>query len=134
VSTEFVMTDQELVAALTESCTRQLAQYRRLLETAQAILGRLAVTRGDLSAVAAQFKEKQDLLAGLEARRNDSVALVALWQSRKDAARSACNTAALDAALAETETVIKRFLDNEEQIKRYLDRARNGASGGADGQ
>jgi hypothetical protein len=120
------MTDQELITALTLSCRRQLEMYRRLLDTAQGILGRLAVSRGDLSALTPAFRQKQEILDAIAADRLDSTPLVTLWQERKEAARAACAATDLDTALAETESVIKRFLDNEEQIKRYLERAVKG--------
>ena len=117
------MTDQQLIAALTASCQRQLEWYRALLETAQTIVGRLAMSRGDLSSVTREFSRKKELLDSIAADRAATTPLVVLWQERKEAIRAAGTTAALDTALHETEQVIKRFLDHEEQIKRYIERA-----------
>lgn len=117
------MTDTELIDALVASCRRQLDWYRALLETAQLILGKLALSRGDLTVVAPAFRQKQELLESVAADRRETAPLVTLWQERKEAVRKAGATTQLDEILAETEGVLKRFLDQEEQIKRYLERA-----------
>ena len=109
-----------LIEKLTQSYTRQIEWYSQLTVLVQKILGQIAMSRGDLSGVMVLFKEKQTLLDTITRERDDTRDYVETWQREKNAIPVTEKTEQLDSVLQETERVIKRFLDSEDQLKKYL--------------
>jgi hypothetical protein len=112
-----------LVRELRDSYRRQLAFYGALGETGRKILSRLVLSRGDFSGVKADFAEKQRLLECIEAERFKTNGQVKEWQERKAFVAGFEEARELDGVLREIEGSIRKFLDGEEQLKRYLERA-----------
>jgi hypothetical protein len=109
-----------LIQALSESYRVQLWCYTVLHETAQRLLSRLILSRGDLSCVKSDFAEKQQLLERIETERQKTKARVSEWQERKALCAGTKEAVELDGILQKTETAIKKFLEGETQLEQYL--------------
>ena len=86
------------------------------------IVGRLVLSRGDLSSVKTEFSEKQRLLQCIEQERARSIGHIAEWQKRKKKLADCREAQDLDTVLKETEAAIRKFLEGETQLERYLGR------------
>jgi hypothetical protein len=117
------MTDNDtmVIRELKDSYCRQLDCYRALGETVNKILSRLVLTRGDFSSVKVEFAEKQRLLGCIESERAGATGRVREWQERKSAMAGRDEAKELDGVLRQIETAIRKFLEGEEQLKRYLE-------------
>ena len=114
-----------LVEGLIQSFTSQVELYKKLIVIVQKILGQMAISRGNFSSVMGFFEEKQKLLEQIEKERDRSKKSVEIWQKEKERIPDSEQTAHLDTILAETEKVIKEFLDIEDQLKKYLEHNMN---------
>lgn len=110
-----------IVDQLTRSYTRQLARYKELQLIVQKIVGRIALTRGDISQVMELFTQKQKLLASIEQDRESIKTHGEIWQHQKESIRRTTDTGQLEAILAEVESAIKAFLETEDQVKTCLE-------------
>ncbi len=110
-----------LIEELIQSYTRQNEWYSQLTILDQKILGQIAMSRGDLSGVMVLFKEKQELLDVITQERDNTKNQIEVWQKDKGVIPTSESTVKLDAVLQETETAIKKFLDIEDQLKKYLE-------------
>lgn len=110
-----------MISELVVSYERQLALYEELSSVVQKTLSQVILTRGDVSGLMGNFARKQDLLDGILKERAGAQPLVAMWQDRKAGVQQDGRTAMLDGLLLKTQTVIRGFLDAEEQLKKYLE-------------
>ncbi len=124
--------DTILIQELADSFRRQLLWYRELRDLVRKILGRLVLSRGDISGVIAGLEKKKDLLENIQNERSRTSAMVEKWQSRKGLMEVG-ETQALDEVLEQTGTAIREFLDEEEQLKKYIESIVNKQDGGAAG-
>ncbi|NLG17663.1 MAG: hypothetical protein GX556_10070 [Fibrobacter sp.] len=124
--------DTILIQELADSFRRQLQWYRELRDLVRKILGRLVLSRGDISGVIAGLEKKKDLLENIQNERSRTSAMVEKWQSRKGLMEVG-ETQALDEVLEQTGTAIREFLDEEEQLKKYIESIVNKQDGGAAG-
>ena len=115
----------KLIEELTQSFTSQIEIYKQLQVIVQKILGQIALSRGDFSGVMGLFEEKQKLLEKIEKERENSYKSVEMWQKEKDTIPHSDERDHLDRTLAETEKVIKDFLETEDQLKKYLEHNMN---------
>ena len=115
----------KLIEELTQSFTSQIEIYKQLQVIVQKILGQIALSRGDFSGVMGLFEEKQKLLEKIEKERENSYKSVETWQKEKDTIPHSDERDHLDRTLAETEKVIKDFLETEDQLKKYLEHNMN---------
>ena len=111
-----------IIKELCDSYRIQLGLYNALCETAQRILSRLILSRGDLSALKTDFAEKKRYLERIEAERQKAAPQVKKWIDTKALHGETKEALELDGILSETENIIKRFLDGEEQLKKHLER------------
>lgn len=111
---------QSLVDTLTDSFTRQNALYEKLERLVQRMLNQVVLSRGDLTGVMPLFAEKQRLMEAITHERERTGAQSGRWQREKGGCPSSVDTGALDGVLAETEKVIGRYLQGEEQLRTYL--------------
>jgi hypothetical protein len=115
------MDDTTLISALQASYKRQLSQYRSLASLVQKTLSQVVLTRGDMSGLVANFAQKKAILESILKERAEAEPLVLLWQERKAAIPKTAQTAQLDSLLSNTQSVIREFLEGEEQLKKYLE-------------
>jgi hypothetical protein len=115
------VTDQELVAALHGSLSRQLGMYTELREIMQKMLNTVILSGGDISGVLEGLKRKQEILERIAAARRKSASCEALWQQKKKALADS-QAGPINKLLEQLTIVIKDFLDGEEQIKTYIAR------------
>jgi hypothetical protein len=115
------MDDSALISALVASYERQLALYEELATVVQKTLSQVILTRGDVSGLMGNFERKQKLLDRILKERADVQPLVVQWQERKAGIPQSGRTMRLDALLSKIQSVIRGFLDNEEQLKKYLE-------------
>jgi len=117
------MDDSTLISALVESYGRQLLLYQSLTALVQKTLSQIILTRGEISGLMGEFGRKKVLLEDILKERAAAEPLVASWQDRKAAVPKSERTAQLDLLLSKTQTVIREFLDGEEQLKKCLEHA-----------
>ena len=115
------MNDTILIQALTDSYRGQLGRYRSLNEIVSQLLGKLVLSRGDLSQVTAGFREKQTVVDAIETERCRVAEMVAQWEERKGGIRTTGAADELDAVLQQVTDAIRNFLDNETQLQQYLE-------------
>jgi hypothetical protein len=113
--------DTILIRELSDSYRHQLGFYTTLGETVHRILSRLILSRGDFSGVKGDFAEKQRLLECIDSERGKTSGSIKVWQERKSFIADHEAAKELDRVLREIESAIKKFLDGEEQLKRYLE-------------
>jgi hypothetical protein len=115
------MDDSTLVSFLSESYDQQLGWYEELSDLCQKTLSRLILSRGNVAVVMDNFNRKQKILDLIVEERNRISGPVLLWQERKKSVTVSEEASDLDALFARTASAIKKFLDNEEQLKTYLE-------------
>jgi len=127
------MDDIELLDGLLAVYRDLSGWYGELRELSEKILGRLVLSRGDLSGIVPMLKHKQELLAAIERRRGETAGLETLWQERKQLITDR-RAARFNLLLEETSAQMKRFIDTEEQVKRRLEHIMNRESAGDNGK
>jgi hypothetical protein len=115
------MDDSTLISALQESYNRQLSLYQSLASLVQKTLSQVVLTRGDVSGLMGNFAQKKGLLESILKERAETEPLVRSWQERKAMVPQSDQTARLDSLLSKTQSVIREFLEGEEQLKKYLE-------------
>ena len=110
-----------VIRNLTGSYRRQVAWYADLESVVGKILGRLILSRGDFAGVKADFEEKQRLLDRIEQERRDTVRDREIWRMRKNALSGEKEACEFDEVLLHAEVVIKKFLEAEGQLQRYVE-------------
>jgi tRNA C32,U32 (ribose-2'-O)-methylase TrmJ len=114
--------DTILIRELKNSYTMQLGWYRELGMLVQKILGKLILSRGDISGLVSGLEKKQKILAFIENERNRTSDRVKQWQERKKYVTNEDEVQELNSILTDVEKVIKAFLNEEDQLKKYIER------------
>ncbi|MCU0608952.1 MAG: hypothetical protein MUF22_04195 [Chitinispirillaceae bacterium] len=114
--------DTMLLEDLRDSFRLQRGWYAELGALVDRILSRLILSRGDFAGVRNEFAEKQRLLECIEKERARTSGPVSIWQEQKTRFAASSAAGELDRELEQTGAVIRKFLDGEEQLKRYLER------------
>lgn len=114
--------DKILIQQLTAVLTGQLGHYREMRDLVRKMLSRVILSRGDLSGVISCLEKKKKLLDTIESERQESSVLFVQWQNRKDSIKEDAAVAAMNSILDQTEITIREFLDEEEQLKRYIEK------------
>jgi hypothetical protein len=117
------MTDTELTKQLVTTCKKQLGWYQQLYDMAQSILNRIVLSRANVLDMGEAFEQKRLLLETISAERLATKHLVEEWQQRKSSIAQSDMVTELKTILADMESVIGKFLDSEEQLKRHLQHA-----------
>lgn len=110
-----------LIQELTESYRLQLMWYTELRELVRKILGRLVLSRGDMTELLSGLEKKQKILKSIEDERKKSYESVQKWQLIKLQIEPNAATNFFDEMLEKTGFAIKEFLDEEEKLKKYLE-------------
>ena len=113
--------DTILIQDLTETYTRQLTLYKELKEAVQKLLSRLVLSRGDLSILSGGFEKKNSLLEKIAREREQNTSIIEKWQERKKNI-PADEVAGFNEILDRTQAAIRSFLDEEDKLKKYLER------------
>jgi len=112
----------DTIQNLCDSYRIQQGLYRELGETVHRILSKLILSRGDLTALRADFEDKQRLLEDIETQRFKIAPQVKIWQESKAGQGETAGARELDSILRDIEKSIKSFLDGEDQLKKHLER------------
>lgn len=121
--------DTILIRELTNSYTLQFGWYQELRELVQKTLGKLILSRGDISGVISGLEKKSKLLDTIEAERNRTSEYVKKWHERKKHIE-AKDAEELNSVLMKIETAIKDFLNEEDQLKKYIEHLLNKGNAG----
>ena len=113
--------DTLVIRDLKKSYRQQLLYYRELGEIVRKIMSRLVLSRGDFGAIKDDLFEKQRLLTCIEQERMRTAPQVNRWQEYKQRMASNNDAREFDTILQETETVIRDFLDGEDQLRKYIE-------------
>lgn len=100
----------------------QLCWYRELGLLVQKILGKLILSRGDISGLVSGLEKKQKILSSIENERNRTSDYVKHWQERKNYVTNENEVQELNLILTDVENAIKAFLNEEDQLKKYIER------------
>jgi len=114
--------DTILIRELKNSYVMQLDWYRELGMVVQKILGKLILSRGDISGLVSGLEKKQKILAFIENERNRVSDYVKQWQERKKCVANEDEVQELNLLLTDVEKAIKAFLNEEDQLKKYIER------------
>jgi hypothetical protein len=115
------MEDSCCVAQLTASFTRQIQWYRELSRIVQKTLSQLVLSRGDVTPVIASVAQKNLIIDKIAEEREAIREASDFFRRRKSQMKPSPEKADLDRLLVSSESVIKEFLDGEDQLKRYLE-------------
>lgn len=115
--------DKILIQQLTAVLNSQLKHYREMRDLVSKVLSRVILSRGDLNGVIVCLEKKKELLDVIESERQKSSDLFIQWQNRKDIIRDDPAIAEMNSVLDQTEITIREFLDEEEQLKRYIEKS-----------
>jgi hypothetical protein len=111
----------QLMDELTRSFGLQVEAYRKLKNTVQKILSQLILSRSDVASVMPLFAEKQKLLDGISLERSRTQQAAQTWIAVKASVAPSAERDQLEATLADTEKIIREFLDAETQLQKYLE-------------
>lgn len=114
--------DTILIQELKKSYGMQLGWYRELGLLVQKILGKLILSRGDISGLVSGLEKKQKILSCIENERNRTSDNVKQWQERKMHVTNEDEVQELNSILTDVENAIKAFLNEEDQLKKYIER------------
>lgn len=114
--------DTILMRDLTVSYQSQLARYRSLRDVVRQLMSKLILSRGDLSGMIASLEKKQQLLKDIESERDRTAPLVAHWETRKTLVSPGSGGELLNTVLQQIADTIREFLDEEDQLRKYIER------------
>jgi len=109
-----------LIDELTKSYSRQIDGYTLLKTIGQKILGRIALSRGDLAGVLPLFEEKQKILEIITKERENIKEYSEKWQKEKKNIPQSESTQKLDTILEQAQQAILLFLQTEEQLAKFI--------------
>lgn len=113
--------DTILIQTLTDSFRTQLGYYQSLREVVRQIMSRLVLSRGSLAKITEGLQKKRQLVEYIEVERKRIVAPMSEWQLRKTAIASYDETRTFNQVLETVTDAIRDFLDDEEQLQKYLE-------------
>ncbi|MBN1308604.1 MAG: hypothetical protein JXA18_11840 [Chitinispirillaceae bacterium] len=113
--------DTILIQELTDSYRSQLVRYCGLRDVTRQLMAKLVLTRGDVSLVKEHLRKKQQLLEAIERERSRVTEQVAEWQRRKESIGRGTETDLFNEVLKEVTDAIRAFLDDEAQLRKYLE-------------
>lgn len=113
--------DTLLMRDLTDSYSGQLERYGALRDITRQLMGKLVLSRGDFSSVTDGLTRKRQLLDAIETERGRIARQVMMWEKRKAAIARCEDSNRLDTVLQRVTDTIKEFLDDETQLRKYLE-------------
>ena len=113
--------DKILIQSLHNSFCCQLECYNTLRDVVRQLMSRLVLSRGDLSKLVEGFQKKKVLIDKIENERFRVAQQVEQWQQRK-AHIGTCETIErFEQTLQKVTDAIQHFLNDEEQLQKYLE-------------
>jgi hypothetical protein len=113
--------DTLVIRSLKDSYRRQLLYYKALGDIVRKIMTRLVLSRGDFGLIKVELAEKQRLLGCIEGERAKTAPQLQRWREYKQRMESDADAREFDEILREIETIIRDFLDGEDQLKKYIE-------------
>jgi hypothetical protein len=113
--------DTILIQTLIDSYRIQLEYYCGLRDLVRQLMGRLVLSRGALSQLTDGLRKKQTLIDAIQSERNRIAECVAEWQLRKASVTGCAAADVLDKVLQQVTEAIQEFLNDEEQLQKYLE-------------
>jgi hypothetical protein len=113
--------DTILIQELTDSFRGQLVRYRGLRDLTRQLMGKLVLSRGDFSQVMDGLRKKQQRLEDVETERRRIADQVTQWQRKKAEMNRGAETDLLNEVLRKVTETIQEFLDDEAQLRKYLE-------------
>lgn len=113
--------DTILIQTLRESFRGQLERYVGLRDVVRQLLSRIVLSRGDLSQISDGLMKKKELLDAIEAERRRVAEKIEEWQCRKKCISPSEDTRQLENVLEQVTDAIREFLNEEEQLRRYIE-------------
>lgn len=114
--------DTILMNGLTVSYQSQLVRYRSLRDVVRQLMSKLILSRGDLSGMIASMEKKQLLLKDIEIERDRIAPLIARWETRKALVSPGPGVELLNTVLQQVTDAIREFLDEEDQLRKYIEK------------
>jgi hypothetical protein len=115
--------DSLLVKELTDTFTCQMQMYRELKVLVQKMIGKLVISRGDMSGLLSSMEQKQKIIESIESERSRHSDAIMQWQLKKNNVTMSPEVGVLEKVLESTGCAIRDFIDQEEQLRNYLENA-----------
>jgi hypothetical protein len=110
-----------LVDELEASFRTQIAWYEKLKAIVEKILSQVILSRGDMSAVKNLLTQKRDCLEAITRERERVRESTREWIALKASIPHTAAVMRLETVLADTERVIREFLETESQLQKCLE-------------
>lgn len=114
--------DSLLVKELTDTFNYQMQMYRELKVLVQKMIGKLVVSRGDMSGLLSSMEQKQKIIESIESERSRHSDAIMQWQLKKNNVTMSPEVGVLEKVLECTGCAIRDFIDEEEQLRTYLEK------------
>ena len=114
--------DSLLVKELTDTFTCQMQMYRDLKRLVQKMFGKLVLSRGDMSGLLSSMEQKQKIIESIESERSRHSDAIMQWQLKKNNVTMSPEVGVLEKVLESTGCAIRDFIDQEEQLRNYLEK------------
>jgi hypothetical protein len=114
--------DSLLVKELTDTFTCQMQMYRELKVLVQKMIGKLVISRGDMSGLLSSMEQKQKIIESIESERSRHSDAIMQWQLKKNNVTMSPEVGVLEKVLESTGCAIRDFIDQEEQLRNYLEK------------
>jgi hypothetical protein len=111
-----------LVRELTDTFSHQVQMYRELTTLVQRMIGNLVLSRGDMSGLLSSMEKKKKMLELIETERHSHSDAIMRWQSLKNNVTMTPEVNILEKVLEDTGCAIKEFINQEEQLRTYIEK------------
>jgi hypothetical protein len=119
--TAMTIDESQSISVLSASFSKQLEWYEELSRIDQKTLSQFVLSRGDMTPVMASVRQKRSIIERISEEREKIKDSADLYRQNKERMTSSLRKNEFDCLLAKLETAIKKFLDGENQLKRYLE-------------
>jgi hypothetical protein len=116
------ISDTMLVKELTDTFNYQILMYRELKLLVQKMIGKLVLSRGDMSGLLSSMEQKKKLIESIENERFQHSDAIMQWQLKKNNVTMSPEIGVLERVLDDTGCAIREFIDEEEQLRTYLEK------------
>jgi hypothetical protein len=112
-----------LVNELTNTFSYQIQMYRELTTLVQRMIGNLVLSRGDMSGLLSSMEKKKKMLELIEIERHSHSDAIMRWQLMKNNVTMTPEVTILEKVLEDTGSAIKEFINEEEQLRTYIEKS-----------
>jgi hypothetical protein len=106
---------------LSNSFSQQLRWYEELTKIDQTTLSQLVLSRGDMRPLLASIRQKRLIVDMIERERAAIKDAAEFYEKNKVRTELSPQTAEFERILSKSESVMKEFLEGENQLKRYVE-------------